>query len=57
MRNGVYRWEEKEMKSRMKLKTKKFNAVGLRWKVTKKKEKDCRQIAVGGGEEGIGGLE
>ena len=57
MRNGVYRWEEKEMKSRKKLKTKKFNAVGLRWKVTKKKEKDCRQISVGGGEEGIGGLE
>ena len=38
MRNGVYRWEEKEMKSRKKLKTKKFNAVGLRWKVTKRRK-------------------
>ena len=57
MRNGVYSWEEKEIKSRKKSKTKKLNEVGLRWKVTKKEEKDCRQIAVGGGEEGIGGLE
>jgi len=39
MRNGVYRWEEKEIKSRKKSKTKKLNEVGLRWKVTKKRKK------------------